>query len=247
MKRVLLILFVFMSLNMNAQQVFTETDSYYRKGEEYKVIENNGIVLIANLNQIKQYGKYYQISLIIENATDTRFEFDPAFITGKYVINKKRRKEKNAIVFSYEDYASKARKRINTASAFAGIGIGLQAFSSEPSNTITYSDNTGYRSNLNVYNQYEKNRQIQDLTDRASETEYRSREFVESMKDNYLLRETMFPDTSLAGYIFLKYEKCDKMDIVIKLNGNDYKLTWIFEKENDGTRKNGIDDIYRFE
>lgn len=99
MKSVLLILFVFMSLNMNAQQVFTETDSYYRKGEEYKVIENNGIVLIANLNQIKQYGKYYQISLIIENATDTRFEFDPAFITGKYVTNKEKKRKKCNRIF----------------------------------------------------------------------------------------------------------------------------------------------------
>lgn len=36
MKSVLLILFVFMSLNMNAQQVFTETDSYYRKEKNIK-------------------------------------------------------------------------------------------------------------------------------------------------------------------------------------------------------------------
>lgn len=248
MKSTFLILLIFMSiLSVNAQQVFTETDSYYQKGEEYKVIENDGIVLIANLNQVKQYGKYYQISLIIENATDTRFEFDPSLITGKYITNKREKKEKCAVVFSYEDYVRKARKRINTASALAGIGIGLQSFSTAPTSTVTYSDNTGYRSNLNVYNQYEKSRQIQDLTDRASEAEYQSREFVESMKDNYLLRETMFPKTSLAGYIFLKYEKCDVVDVVISLAGNDYKLSWTFEKEDEEPEKDGIDDIYRFE
>ena len=120
-KKGFFILFMcFSILHVNSQQIFTETDSYYQKGEEYKVIENEGIVLIANLSQIKQYGKYYKISLILENASDSRFDFDPLLTTGKYIINKKNESRGyDALVLSYEDYARKARKRINTASVFS--------------------------------------------------------------------------------------------------------------------------------
>lgn len=75
-KKIFFILFICLSiLGIKAQKIFTETDSYYQKGEQYKVIKNEWITLIANLSQIKQYGKYYMISLIIENTSDYRFDF----------------------------------------------------------------------------------------------------------------------------------------------------------------------------
>lgn len=248
-KKIFFILFIcFSILHMNAQQIFTETDSYYKKGEEYKVIENKAITVIANLSQIKQYGKYYKISLIIENTADVRFDFDPLLITGKYVINKKKEVEKyDAVVFSYENYVRKARTRINTASAIAGIGIGLQAFSTAPTSTVTYSDNRGYVSSTNVYSQYEKNKQIQDLMDRASDAENRSYELVESMKEDYLLRETMFPQTSLAGYIYIKYKRCDALDVRISLNEKIYRFIWNFDESDEENEKTEIDDVYHFQ
>ena len=247
-KKVFFILFMcFSILHVNSQQIFTETDSYYQKGEEYKVIENEGIVLIANLSQIKQYGKYYKISLILENASDSRFDFDPLLTTGKYIINKKNESRGyDALVLSYEDYASKARKRINTASVFSGIAIGLQSFSTSPTSTITYSDNRGNTGSIDVYNRYERDKQTQDLIDRVSEGEYQSREFVESMKEDYLLRETMFPYTSLAGYVYIKYKSCDSLDVRFNIKGGIYRFIWEFNNSNDDKNDTEIDDLYYF-
>lgn len=247
-KKIFFILFICLSiLSIKAQKIFTETDSYYQKGEQYKVIKNECITLIANLSQIKQYGKYYKISLIIENASDYRFDFDPLSITGKYIINKKKEVcENDALVLSYEDYARKARKRINTASVFAGIGVGLQSFSTAPTSTVTYSDNMEYVSSVNVYDSYEKNRQIQDSMERLSDAEYQSYEIIESMKENYLLRETMFPNTSLAGYMYIKYKSCDAIDVRISLNGEIYKFIWTFNEGEDNRNNSEIDDLYYF-
>lgn len=237
----------FSILHVNSQQIFTETDSYYQKGEEYKVIENEGIVLIANLSQIKQYGKYYKISLILENESDSRFDFDPLLTTGKYIINKKNESRGyDALVLSYEDYARKARKRINTASVFSGIAIGLQSFSTSPTSSITYSDSRGNVGSIDVYNRYERNNQTQDMIDRVSEEEYQSREFIESMKEDYLLRETMFPYTSLAGYVFIKYKSCNSLDVRFNINGGIYRFVWNFNNSDDkeGTE---MDDVYYFQ
>lgn len=244
--RIIMSLFVMAHcLFITAQNKYTETDEFYKRGDLFKVIENESILIIASLEEVSQYGNYYKINLVIENKSQDEFDFMPSDVNAEYVYRKKVDKIVRVPTVSYEKYAKKVKGRIAVASAISGLAASLQAISTTPTQNISYSDNSGYRGNIRVYDQIAKNEETSRNFERISRYESLERAFIESEKDAYLLRETMFPKSSLIGYTLVKYKECHEFNVEIALNGDVYAFNWKLidpQKEKEDKLK---DDIYR--
>lgn len=220
-------------------------DEFYKKGELYKVVEDGTVQVIASLDEIRQYGHYYKVILSITNKSNNRQEFVPSDIIGEYIFCKKNgNAAKEAPSLSYDEYSRKAKRRIEMAEAFSAFGASLQSFSNQPTSSVSYSDNTGYKSRIDITDNITKDERMrQDFEDIARYSAIKER-FVDSEKDHYLLRETLFPGNSVWGYTLIKYRECDKLNIHIKFSGKSYNFQWtLTEPQKNEDEYN--DDIYR--
>lgn len=240
----ILIFFLCMS-NAYSQNKYKAVDEFYKRGELFKVIDNDSVQIIVSLKEVHQYGHYYKISMSIANKTDDRIEFIPENIFGKYIFHKKNDKIIDASVVPYETYARKVKGHISAAEVFSAIGAGLQAFSTAPTGTVSYGDNTGYRGKIDVYDNVAKQAEAEANVQRIAAYQRIKNEFAESEKDFYLLRETLFPEGALWGYTLFKFKACHELNIEIELSGNTYSFNWkLLDPERDKLDKL-TDDMYK--
>lgn len=129
-----------------------EKKTEYRDGKPWSYYTKNGIIVAMTNDLVKDYGKWYQISLIISNHSIAPIDFDPEKITST-LIDKKGR-EVVLEVYSSDQYMRKVRKRQTWNMILAGIGEGLAAANAgySQSTTTTSSSYNGYsNSHGNAY------------------------------------------------------------------------------------------------
>ena len=88
-----------------------EKKTEYRDGKTWPYYTKNGIMVAMTNDLVKDYGKWYQISLIISNHSIAPIDFDPEKITST-LIDKKGR-EVVLEVYSSDQYMRKVRRRQN--------------------------------------------------------------------------------------------------------------------------------------
>ena len=120
----------------------------YKDGVAWPYYIKNGLVVAMSNSQVKDYGKYYQITITISNNSMQPIDFDPD--ETKSVLLDKTNKEIELKVWSYEDYMRKVRRRQNWNSILAGLAEGLSAASAGYS-TSTTNTNTYYNGSSNTY------------------------------------------------------------------------------------------------
>ena len=108
----------------------------------------NGIMIAMTNTQVKDYGKWYQISLIISNHSIAPFEFDPEKITSTLINSKGQ--EIALEVYSSEQYMRKVRRSQELNLIFAGIAQGFAAAGAGYSQSTTHTNST-YNGHLNSY------------------------------------------------------------------------------------------------
>lgn len=228
-----------------AQNKYKAIDEFYKRGELFKVIDNDSVQIIASLKEVYQYGHYYKVSLSIANKTENRVEFIPENILGEYIFHKKKDKRVEASVISYETYTRKVKGYISAAEVFSAIGASLQALSTAPTGTVAYSDNSGNRATVNVYDNVAKRAETEANIERAASYQRLKNDFAESEKDFYLLRETLFSQSAIWGYTLLKFKPCHELNITIRLGANAYNFNWkLLDPEKDRLNKL-TDDMYK--
>lgn len=93
---------------------------FYSHGEYIQYYQNNGLTIMVSLNKVRDYGKYYKLSLIISNNSYDTVDFNAnrifSSITGFNAITYPLR------VLSAYDYEKTIRKRQNLTKAFFAIG-----------------------------------------------------------------------------------------------------------------------------
>lgn len=125
-----------------------EKKTEYRDGEAWPYYTKNGIMVAMTNNQVKDYGKWYQISLIISNHSIAPIEFDPEKITS--TLTDLKGKEVALEVYSSDQYMRKVRRRQNLNMILAGIGEGLAAAGAGYSQSTTQTNST-YNGYSNSY------------------------------------------------------------------------------------------------
>ena len=246
MKKIYLFLILLVGISyVYSQNRYKAIDEFYKRGELFKVIDSDSVQIIVSLKEVHQYGHYYKISLSIANKTDDRVEFIPENIFGEYIFHKKKDKRVEASIISYETYARKVKGHISVAEVFSAIGSSLQALSTAPTGTVSYSDNAGNRVAVNVYDNVTKRAETEASIERMASYQRLKNEFAESEKDFYLLRETLFPQSAIWGYTLLKFKLCHELKVTVKLGGNTYSFNWkLLDPEKDRLNKL-TDDMYK--
>lgn len=241
-------LFLILLANMSyvySQNKYKTIDEFYKRGELFKVIDNDSVQIIASLKEVYQYGHYYKVSLSIANKTDGRVEFIPENIMGKYIFHKKKNRVIEASVISYETYERKMKGHISAAEVFGVIGASLQALSTAPTGTVSYSDNTGNRATVNVYDNVAKQARAEADIERVASYQRLKNEFAESEKDFYLLRETLFPQSAIWGYTLFKFKPCHELNIAVRLDESEYIFRWKLRDPKKDRLDKLTDDVYK--
>lgn len=232
----------------------------YRDGKEWPYYTKNGIMVAMTNTQIKDYGKWFQISLIIANNSIVPIEFDPELITS--TLKKTNGQDIVLEVWSSDKYMRKVRRTQNWNIALVGIAEGFAAASAgySTSTTQTNSNYSGYSSSYgntygsggytygsyNRYGSYFGNSSTISRTttyDGAAAYQaqiiasnrianYENSLFQErSIKQKgYLKKNTIYPGDVISGYVNIKRKRGSTMTVYIDINGAKYEFPWNISK-----------------
>lgn len=120
----------------------------YRNGIAWPYYTKNGIMVAMTNTQVKDYGKWFQISLIIANHSVVPIEFDPEQMTS--TLEKVNGQIVALDLWSSDRYMKKVRRRQNLMMVLAGIGEGLAAAGAGYSTSTTQTNMT-YNGYSNSY------------------------------------------------------------------------------------------------
>lgn len=119
------------------QPSINERKTEYRNGEAWPYYIKNGLSIAMTNTTVKDYGKYFRISLVISNNSIVPFEFIPEDIIAILTDNKGN--EIEMAVLSSNDYMKKVRRNQNWAMALNGLAEGMAAANAGYSTSTTNS------------------------------------------------------------------------------------------------------------
>lgn len=107
----------------------------YRNGQAWPYHNKNGILVGMTNTEVKDYGKYFQISITISNNSMFPIEFDPSEITSSLTDQYGATQELK--VWSAQEYMKKVTRQQNWASAMYGLAEGMAAYNAGHSTSTT--------------------------------------------------------------------------------------------------------------
>ena len=238
--------------------ILSEQKIEYKDGEAWPYYNENGIMIGMTNNQVRDYGKYFRIPIVIANNSMYPIEFNPDNITA--TLTDKKGKEKVLKVYSSDQYNKKVRRWQNWAMALTGISEGLSAasagYSSSTTNTSTniYSSTGGVAtasgSGGYAYGQYSGNsatygQSTSTTVSYDGAAAYQARIIASERmasysnallleraikEEGYLKRCTIYPGEAISGYINIERKKGNSMTIIVNINGANYIFPWNISK-----------------
>ena len=209
---------------------------FYNDGEKVQFAsDSSGLVVAAQIEFDRNYGKYYQVDLSIKNLTGQSIEIIPDDIYVEY-IDEYGESAKQTKPLSHEEYMKKVKRRQDWNSLALGLSAGLSAASSGYSNSTTYvttydyttypstTFSTTYTTSYNRTAAYIAQQNAAREIDNLRNEQY---EIRNTLNDGYLKRHTLFNETEYLGFINIPYSRKIKgLNVVVPLNGKKY--TFIF-------------------
>lgn len=230
----------------------------YKDGEAWPYYNKNGIMVGMTNNEVRDYGKYFQIPIIIANNSMHPIDFDPNNITA--FLTDKKGNEQILKVYSAEEYMKKVRRSQNWAMALNGLAEGLAASSAGYSTSTTNSSYNGYSSSYGTasafgsggyaYGSYSGNSSYYGSSS-STTTSYNGAAAYQAQviasnriaaydnallseraakNEGYLKKTTIYPGETITGYINIGRKKGVTMTINIDINGATYEFPWNISK-----------------
>lgn len=224
----------------------------YRDGEAWPYYNKNGIMIGMTNNEVRDYGKYFQIPIIIANNSIHPIDFDPSNITA--FLTDKKGNEQILKVYSAEEYMKKVRRSQNWAMALNGLAEGLAASNAGYSTSTTSSSYRGYSSSYGTasafgsggyaYGNYSGNSSYYGSSS-STTTSYNGAAAYQAQviasnriaaydnallseraakNEGYLKKTTIYPGETITGYINIGRKKGSTM--TININGAIYEFPW---------------------
>lgn len=119
----------------------SEKETEYNDGVAMPYYNKNGILIGMTNTNVKDYGKYHQINIVIANNSMFPVDIDPGKI--KVTIVDKNGKEQMAQVLTADEYMKKVKRRQNVFMAFNAIGESLSASQAGYSKSTTETSYSG--------------------------------------------------------------------------------------------------------
>lgn len=232
----------------------------YRDGEAWLYYNKNGIMLGMTNNKVRDYGKYFQIPIIIANNSMYPIDFDPQKITA--FLTDKKGNVRTLKVFTAEEYMKKVRNRQNWTIALFGFAEALSASNAGYSTSTTNSSSSGYSSSQGMistfgnggygYGSYSGNSSYYSNSSSTTRSydgaaAYQAQVIAsnriasldsallaerEVKNEGYLKRTTVYPGENIMGYINIGRKKGVSMAVNIDINGAVYEFPWDISKNN---------------
>ncbi len=226
----------------------------YKDGEAWPYYNKNGIMIGMTNNEVRDYGKYFQIPIIITNNSMHPIEFEPNNITASLVD--KKGYERILKVYSADEYMKKVRSRQNWALVLTALGEASSAASAGYSSTTTNSSYSGHSSSYGsasaygsggyAYGNYSGNTSYyghssSTTTSYNGAAAYQAQVIASeriaayenallseraSKNEDYLKRTTIHPGETISGYINIERQKGISITINIDINGVIYTFPW---------------------
>lgn len=235
-----------------------EKQTEYNDGKEWPYYNKNGIMVGMTNSKVSDYGKYFQLSIVIANNSMFPIELDPDNIQASLI--KKSGEEKVLKVYSAEEYMRKVRRRQNWAIALNAIGEGMSAATAGLSTSTTktsYSGSSSTTGNASAYGNngyaygnyagtssyYGSSTSITTTYDAA--TAYQAQVIASERiatynhsllsertvkEKGYLKRTTIYPGETISGDINIEHEKGISMTVSINICGATYSFSWNLNK-----------------
>lgn len=236
MRKIIFSLLLLISLPAFSQK--DTSDSYYYDGALVKFYDTPHYFISMCLERIKYCGDYYCTHISILNKDINRFDFIPETVSAIYDNGKKR---KEATILGYEEYNRKVKNKQEWENTLNALAICFQTFSDcyNGSSTTTVKQ-TG---NTITAKTYTKPNYTETLIENAKEGEAIHQNQIQTIKQGYLKRNTIFKNREIAGYINIPYRETERLIIALPINGENYLFDWRFSKK----AKEKFDDMYRID
>jgi hypothetical protein len=212
-------------------------------GNEWQYYNMNGIIVGVCVSKVKDYGKYFQVSVIVANYTPHRFNFGVNNINCVIKAYDKKgilQNSEYANVLDKEQYLKDVKNRQIWNEIGAGILLGLSSAASDLSGTYNRTITTTVSSPYTTYSQTNITTTYYDNTSRMYQGYMNAQMLVnqsiqhsydlDRLSVGYLSENTIFPNTELSGHIMipenLYYSGFSKpnwqMEILIEIDGVVY-------------------------
>lgn len=226
----------------------------YKNGEEWPYYNKNGIMIGMTNNQVRDYGKYFQIPIIIANNSMFPIDFEPEKITASLLDANGQEFELK--VFSADEYMKKVRRRQNWAMALNAFAEGMAASNAGYSSSTTNSSYSGFSSSYGsasaygsggyAYGRYSGNSSYYGHSTSTTTTyngaaAYQAQIIASNRiaaydnallseraakDEGYLKKTTIYPGETISGYIHIQRRKGIVMHINININDAIYTFPW---------------------
>lgn len=232
--RYLLFAFLFCFCGVINAQVFeylpndTTTFVEFRKGQQwaYKTIRN--LTVGMTVKYVKdEYGKYYQIHIYVENDNKWTFVLNPDRIEA--VLETEKDKNVPLLVYSYDRYMKKVKRRQDWEMVGVGFAIGMNAgFAGYKTAHVSgWSPSTGHFNGAVTYHDASASTAaiIQGamfLDDLDENNEYKRN----TLSLNYLQKTSIHPGEHLFGHVKVKRKKGNILHVSVPFAGSDYNYDW---------------------
>lgn len=235
---VLFVIILLLPLKIKAQTlIMPANDSSFvkefRNDDEFGVSAKNGFVVSLGNKFIKDdYGKFYQISLFIQNLTPYSYTFDPDSIRA-YVLNNDSLLE-NMKVYSSKGFQKKIRNQQAWEEALTGLAVGLNA--GQAGYQTSYVSTTGYggytylqpvttynAGAASLANMMATNQMMQLANQMETDRKVRA--------EGYLTKNTIHSGEGIYGYMNIKRLKGKVMTVIIPVNGTEFVFKWDISKK----------------
>lgn len=208
-----------------------EMKSDYKDGVAWPYYIKNGLIVATHNTILKDYGKWYQISIIISNHSMYPILFDPKNISSTLIKNNGENEELH--VWSSDKYLKKVRRKQNWNMAMAGLASGLASYNAgySSSSTNSYSTYGGYSTSQTLtYNSTEAYQQRLIESNRLANYENTLLNDRAIKQQGYLKKTTVYPGETISGYVNIKRTKGKSMEVTIDINGAKYIFPWNLSK-----------------
>lgn len=111
----------------------------YKDGAAWSYYNHEGLILKMKVNQVKDYGKWYQISVIFVNNSIYAIDFNPANLRA---FLKKKDSKYELHVCPVEEYIKNVKEKQTLNMIFKGLAEGVAAANAGYSSSTTYSNRT---------------------------------------------------------------------------------------------------------
>jgi antitoxin component YwqK of YwqJK toxin-antitoxin module len=226
----------------------------YQNGEAWPYYNKNGITIGMTNNQVKDYGKWYQIPIVFSNNSLYPIDFNPDDI--KAVLIDKKGNSTELRVYSANEYMKKVRRSQNWSMALTGIVEGLSAVNAGYSSSTTktsysggssshggavafgpggvagggYSEHSRYHgtatSRTTSYDGFAAYQAQVIACERMARYEDALLSERKAKDEGYLKLTTVNPGETISGYVNVERKKGQSLTIYIDVQGAIYEFPW---------------------